>query len=872
MKKINKVALIIAVGATTLCSLSLILKNSNASEAKALFTPDTTYPNKDADTYYNSIDSDKSGNDLLSDLRALNLSRRKKTMGYKTGGISASDSDFIYTDYDTSDPSTLHTDKNGQVYGTVISSFYSYQPCTSFNKEHVWPNTHGGNKVENDVHMARPTVPAENSNRGHSYYVENMAHSTNGWDPYYAFHVNPGKTGDLGAQTINSRGESARIIMYCMVATDQLVLEAGHSDSSKTSNNKMGDLVDILKWNLDIPVTDREKNRNEGAEYLQGNRNPFIDHPEYACKIWGNTNDATRKICQSTPPTPSKTLTSITVGGTATKKTYNAGEHFSTEGLTVTANYSDSSTEDVTTKSSYVVSLDPLTAGTTSVTVTYTYSGKTASKTITGLSVSSVEIPVTSVKINNSVTNFTVGGTCNLDVTVLPSNATNRSLTYKSNNTSVATVDGNGKVTFKATGSATITATSNNGKSDTITFNVSSSKIDVESVTASLSKDKYIVGDKEQIDYEVLPENATNKNVSFNSSNKNVATVDSNGNVSFIGAGEVTLYVTSNENQDIFDSITLTVEEKPAPVSKLVEIAVSSKPDKTVYSVGEPFDSTGLSVVANYLDGSSVDITGEVEFDEPDTSTEGTKTINVKFNETFKTDFDIIVLKDEVSSLKIAKYPLKTHYFESEEFNPLGIVVTAKVGGNTQDVTNLVEYEYDFSSVAQVTVKFEDLSKDIFVTIESGEITDEHKAADFAYIVEDKVQDISVDNVTLSDWEVLEHYYNALDEDAQKVLQETVTQYVNGVSAGEELSDTLMECVSKYDEIYLAHKDEGFTDFMSRNPKAPSPTPTPTPKPNGVDLMKILKVAGIVLGIIVLIVLIIVISVVASKKSKKKHA
>ena len=219
MKKINKVALIIAVGATTLCSFSLILKNSNVSEAKALFTPDTTYPNKDADTYYNSIDSDKSGTDLLSDLRALNLSRRKKTMGYKTGGISASDSDFIYTDYDTSDPTTLHTDKNGQVYGTVISSFYSYQPCTSFNKEHVWPNTHGGNKVENDVHMARPTVPAENSNRGHSYYVENMAHSTNGWDPYYAFHVNPGKTGDLGEQCINSRGESARIIGIFILST-----------------------------------------------------------------------------------------------------------------------------------------------------------------------------------------------------------------------------------------------------------------------------------------------------------------------------------------------------------------------------------------------------------------------------------------------------------------------------------------------------------------------------------------------------------------------------------------------------------------------------------------------------------------------------
>ena len=49
----------------------------------------------------------------------------------------------------------------------------------------------------------------------------------------------------------------------------------------------MGKLSDILRWNLTYGVKQREMNRNEAVEAIQGNRNPFIDHPSYADKIWG---------------------------------------------------------------------------------------------------------------------------------------------------------------------------------------------------------------------------------------------------------------------------------------------------------------------------------------------------------------------------------------------------------------------------------------------------------------------------------------------------------------------------------------------------------------------------------------------------------
>jgi endonuclease I len=82
-----------------------------------------------------------------------------------------------------------------------------------------------------------------------------------------------------------------------MVATKNLVLVDDKSRSYMTSNNEMGVISDMLSWNLRYPVKDREQRRNSGAEYLQGNRNPFIDHPEYACKIWGGYNQATRQVC-----------------------------------------------------------------------------------------------------------------------------------------------------------------------------------------------------------------------------------------------------------------------------------------------------------------------------------------------------------------------------------------------------------------------------------------------------------------------------------------------------------------------------------------------------------------------------------------------
>ncbi len=220
--------------------------------------------------YYEEINPNSTN--LLSDLRSLNGKKRKSTVGYKPM-LNDPQHGFYLTD-----------PGNGQ---NTITSFYSGKSINGtggLNREHVWPDSRGGNYVDNDIHMTRPTLTAENGNRGNSFYVEGKCSSSGGWDPAAT---------SFGLESY--RGDAARIIFYCVVASNQLSLVDTNDDDK--NNKTMGKLSDLIKWNLKYPVLEREMTRNNAAEKLQGNRNPFIDHPELVCKIWGNYNSTTKSIC-----------------------------------------------------------------------------------------------------------------------------------------------------------------------------------------------------------------------------------------------------------------------------------------------------------------------------------------------------------------------------------------------------------------------------------------------------------------------------------------------------------------------------------------------------------------------------------------------
>ncbi|MGO4923116.1 Ig-like domain-containing protein, partial [Bifidobacterium choerinum] len=154
-------------------------------------------------------------------------------------------------------------------------------------------------------------------------------------------------------------------------------------------------------------------------------------------------------------------------------------------------------------------------------------------------------VPVTSVSISGGDFELKEGASKQLSATVAPANATDRAVSWKSSNTSVAAVNASGNVTAVAAGTATITATAG-GKSATVNVTVTKkddpTPVPVESVSisgtgVSGNRATIKVGAGLKLNAAVLPANASDKTVTWRSSNAAVASVDADGNVRGVSAG-----------------------------------------------------------------------------------------------------------------------------------------------------------------------------------------------------------------------------------------------------------------------------------------------------------------------------------------------
>ena len=110
-----------------------------------------------------------------------------------------------------------------------------------------------------------------------------------------------------------------------------------------------------------------------------------------------------------------------------------------------------------------VISGNPTTSGTSTFTVKAINNGGSDSKQLSIIIKAQTNIPVTGVSLNKASTTLTVGDTETLTATVAPEDATNKAVTWSSNDSTVATVDESGKVTAIAPGEATITVTTADG-------------------------------------------------------------------------------------------------------------------------------------------------------------------------------------------------------------------------------------------------------------------------------------------------------------------------------------------------------------------------------------------------------------------------
>ncbi len=254
--------------------------------------------------------------------------------------------------------------------------------------------------------------------------------------------------------------------------------------------------------------------------------------------------------------------------------------------------------------------------GTATITVTTKDGGYKATVTIT---VTKDDIKVTGVSFDSKTLNLATGSSTNLKATVSPSDATNKGLTWKSSDTSIVTVDQNGRITGKKAGTATITVTTKDGEyTATITVVVKDEPVTGVKITGNSTM---ILKDSQTLKAVITPNNATNKEVTWKSSDSSVVSVDKNGKVTANKVGTATITVTTKDGNKTA-TIKITVKEQLVTSisigkDKKMTVGESTKLSATV----KPNNATNKGVTWSSSDPSvaTVDQNGNVKALKPGT-------------------------------------------------------------------------------------------------------------------------------------------------------------------------------------------------------------------------------------------------------------
>ena len=248
----------------------------------------------------------------------------------------------------------------------------------------------------------------------------------------------------------------------------------------------------------------------------------------------------------------------VKVGGTLTLVATVEPSDATNQNVTWASNNETVATVDATGK------VTAKAAGEATITVTTEDGSKTASCVVT---VSSSAVSVTGVTLNKTSVSLEEGENETLVATVAPSDATNMNVTWKSDNTAVATVDATGKVTAVKAGTATITVTTaDGGKTATCQVTVTAKVVAVTGVTLDKSTATLELGDNLTLVPTIAPSNATNKNVTWKSSNETVATVDATGKVVALKAGTATITVTTADGNKTATCTVTVNDETPSTI------------------------------------------------------------------------------------------------------------------------------------------------------------------------------------------------------------------------------------------------------------------------------------------------------------------
>jgi endonuclease I len=330
------------------------LKNISLSAIFILISMSASWAQVPAN-YYDGVSG--SGYALKSNLHNLIDDHNSRTYDQLWTDMQSTDNDGVYendnTVLDMYSENPDGSDPYNYTWGSDQCGNYSGEE-SCYNREHSFPKSwfSDGYPMYTDLFHLYPTDGYVNGQRGNFPFGETESPS---WTSQNGSKKGPcsypGYSGTVFEPIDEFKGDFARTYFY-MATRYEDVISGWSSDVLDGSSDKV--YVDwyldmMIEWHQNDPVSQKEINRNDAVYNIQGNANPFIDHPEWVCEIWGG----------ACGPLLSASSTSISGYIYAEGNGPSSSQSFSVSGSNL-----DGTSITVSAPASYEVSLDDTNFGT----------------------------------------------------------------------------------------------------------------------------------------------------------------------------------------------------------------------------------------------------------------------------------------------------------------------------------------------------------------------------------------------------------------------------------------------------------------------------------------------------------------------------
>ncbi len=471
-------------------------------------------------------------------------------------------------------------EKTGKVTITAKSSNGKKATCTVTVKQHVTGISL--NKKESTVTVGntrtlKVTVkPSTATNKGYSFSSSDTKIATVTAEGIVK-GIGP------GTATITVKSKEGKKTATCKVKVVQKVKSVSLSNTEKTLYVETADKVETFTLKATVApsnaTTKTVKWSSSAPEIAKVSSKGVVTAVKAGTAVITVTTDSANKTAKCTVTvkqrvtgiTLDKNSVSLEPGKTAAVKATVNPSNASNKGYS----FSSSDTKIATvTASGEIKGIAP---GTATITVRSNDNNKTATCKVTVVKkVASVTVSPTTKTLY--IDKNLQGGTVQFQAVVYPADATNKSVTWSSSDTSVAKVSASGLVTAVKAGTAEITVTTTDGKKTdgcTIVVLQKATGISVEKSTFTVNK-----GQTLKINATVEPANANNKNILWEFEDDNIATVDEYGRVTGIAVGQTVVTAVSVDGG--FKASCLVIVNEPVTGVKLDINEAELDKDQTV--------------------------------------------------------------------------------------------------------------------------------------------------------------------------------------------------------------------------------------------------------------------------------------------------